>query len=332
MNELPHFIADVDGLQIHFVHIHSRKHSGRRPPVLLLHGWPYSFNSFHDIAKLLANLEHSSPDGSADEGFDVIIPSMPGYDFSPPPPSVMGPKAIAAVYDKLVTQLLGYKQYVAHGGDWGSYIAELLGFYHSQHCVAIHLTMSSVRQHGAAVRTGELPQGATGEELAFAADEKRRWDPESAYGRLQSSKPVKLGYAMADSPVGVAAWMVESFHAWADPSDCRRVEDVFSFDTLLDEIMLYLVTDSFHSSTWIYVGEPLEGSNTLPPGRKIEVPCGIFALPDPVFPMPPRPMMEKSRRVVRYTKASHGGHFPFYEAVDELVADLRAFLRDEALG
>ncbi|KAK5122264.1 hypothetical protein LTR85_004174 [Meristemomyces frigidus] len=324
MNKLTHFIANMDGLDIHFVHL--RESGSSHLPVLLLHGWPYSFHSFHDMSQKLAWPERYG--GSADDGVDVVIPSMPGYDFSPAPADVTGPKAIAGLYGKLMAETLGYRQYAAHGGDWGSHIAALLAFNHAEHCVAIHITMSSVRQHGAAVRTGELPAEATAEERAFADDEKRRWDPESAYGKLQSTKPVKLGYAMADSPVGVASWIIEAFHAWSDLSNGRRFEDVYSFDTLLDEVMLYLVTDSFHSSTWIYVGEGTEGSNTLPPGKRIEVPCGIFALPDPVFPMMPRETAEKSRRVVRYTHASHGGHFPFYEVLDELVADLQGFLAD----
>ena len=109
--------------------------------------------------------------------------------------------------------------------------------------------MSSIRHHGAASRSGQLPPDSTTEEKAFAQDEAQRWDPESAYGKLQSTKPMKLGYALADSPVGVAAWIIEAFHAWTHLSEGRRFEAVYSLDDLLDEVLLYLVTDRFHSST-----------------------------------------------------------------------------------
>ncbi|KAK3112599.1 hypothetical protein LTR53_010949 [Teratosphaeriaceae sp. CCFEE 6253] len=328
MNKLPHYMSLVDGFDIHYVHLRGSGTGGT--PVLLLHGWPYSFHSFHDIAHQLAFPDRFG--GKAEDGVDVIIPSMPGYDFSPAAASVTGPGRVAELYNTLVTSTLGCGKYVAHGGDWGSYISELLAFRYPEHCAGIHLTMSSVRHHGAEVRTGVVPSDATDTERVFAAEEYRRWEPESAYAKLQGTKAVKLGYAMADSPVGVAAWIIEAFHAWSDLSSGRRFEDVYGFDTLLDEVMLYLVTNAFHTSIWIYIGEGLEGSNVLPPGASIEVPTAIMALPDPVFPMMPRAMAEKSRRVVRYTRMSHGGHFPFYEVGDELVTDLQDFLRELQAG
>ena len=328
MNLLPQFMVTIDSFDIHYAHL--RGSGSGRLPILLLHGWPYSFHSFHDVALRLAFPERFG--GEVEDGVDVIIPSMPGYDFSPAAKGVTGPRAVAELYNKLVTSALGYPKYVAHGGDWGSYVSELLAFHYPGQCAAIHLTMSSVRHYGAEVRTGEVPADATDEERAFAKDEYRRWQPESAYSKLQVTKPVKLGYAMADSPIGVAAWIIEAFHAWSDLSDGRRFEDVFSIDVLLDEVMLYLVTDAFHSSTWIYIGEGREGSNVLPAGKRIEVPTAILALPDPVFPMMPRGMAEKSRRLVRYTKASRGGHYPFHETRDELVVDLRAFMGELERG
>ncbi|KAK0364335.1 hypothetical protein LTR91_002837 [Friedmanniomyces endolithicus] len=295
MNHLPQFMVTVDSFDIHYAHL--RGSGSGALPVLLLHGWPYSFHSFHEVALRLAFPERFG--GQAEDGVDVIIPSMPGYDFSPAAKDVTGPRAVAELYNKLVTIALGYP---------------------------------SVRHYGAEVRSGKVPAHATEEEREFAEDEYRRWQPESAYSKLQITKPVKLGYAMADSPVGVAAWIIEAFHAWSDLSGGRRFEDVFSFETLVDEVMLYLVTDAFHSSTWIYIGEGREGSNVLPDGKRIEVPTSILALPDPVFPMMPRGMAEKSRRVVRYTKAWRGAHFPFYEAQDELVVDLQTFMGELERG
>lgn len=321
MNTLSHFRVEVNDLLIHFIHLRSA--SSSNVPALLLHGWPYSFHSFHDMAQRLAHPDKFH--GNAVDGRDVIIPSMPGYDFSGAPSHPIGPREIASVYSDLMVNILGYKEYIAHGGDWGSYVAEMLGFDHGKNCVGIHLTMTSVRHHGASPKSGEVPQDTTDEERTFAEDELRRWTPESAYAKLQSSKPSKLGHAMADSPVGVAAWIVEAFHAWSDLSN-REFEEIYSIDDLFDEIMLYLVTDSFNTSTWIYVGEFEEGSNTLPEGARIEVPVGILALPDPMFPMLPRAVIERSLRVVVYEEAAFGGHFPFYEAREELVASLNSFI------
>lgn len=129
---------------------------------------------------------------------------------------------------------------------------------------------------------------------------------------------------MIDSPVGVAAWIVEAFHAWSDLSE-TAFEDLYTYDQLLTEVMLYLVTDAFVTSTWIY-GAKRHEESTLPPGRRLEVPTAVAAFQDPVFPMPPRAVAEKSHHVVRYVSMPRGGHFPFYEAPDLLVGDLRAFL------
>jgi len=130
---------------------------------------------------------------------------------------------------------------------------------------------------------------------------------------------------MADSPVGVAAWIVEAFHAWSDRR-ARPFEQIFTRDQLLTEVMLYLVTDAFATSIWIYGGKRGE-EMTLPAGRRVEVPTGLSAFPDPVFPMPPRAVAEKSHQVVYYSSLAQGGHFPFYEVPNVLVDELRAFAR-----
>ena len=135
----------------------------------------------------------------------------------------------------------------------------------------------------------------------------------------------KLGYAMMDSPVGTAAWIIEAFHAWSDRRE-RTFEELFTPDQLLTEVMLYIVTDAFPTSTWIY-GAKREEETTLPPGRRVTVPTGLAAFPDPVFPMPSRRVAQLSHDVVQYTEMAEGGHFPFYEAPDLLVDDLREFLR-----
>ena len=237
----------------------------------------------------------------------------------------MGPGVIAFMFDELMDRL-GYNRYLVHGGDWGAHITSLLGFHRPARVSGIHSTALALREAGAEQLTGETPPGADDETKTFITKESEIWEQEGAYSNLHATKPAKLGYAMLDSPVGVAAWIVEAFYAWSDHRR-RSFEELFSFDRLLTEVMLYLVTDAFPSSTWIY-GAKTHEEATLPRGRRVEVPTALAAFPDPVFPMPPRAMAEKSHNIVRYTTMPEGGHFPFYETPDLLIDDLRAFRRD----
>lgn len=322
MNAAEHFLTTIEDQQLHFIH---ERRSGARPrPLLLVHGWPYSFASYLHMIEPLAHPERFG--GREDDAFSVVIPSLPGFDFSPPAPTPIGPRRIASLFSRLMTETLGYDDYLVHGGDWGSAIAEMLAFHHRASVRGIHLTMLSVRHHCAALRTGSVGENADAHERAFAMHEAGLWKNESAYARIQATKPLKLGYSMFDSPLGVAAWISEAFHAWSDLSR-RPFSDAVSMDRLLTEIMLYLVTDSFGPSTWIYVAEGLEGYQTLPRGQSIDVPVALAAYRDPVFPMPPREVASLSHSVVRYTTMPGGGHFPFYEDPEALIDDLRDFAR-----
>ncbi len=327
LNVFPHFMTDIDGQRLHIIH---ERGSGPSPrPLLLIHGWPYSFASYVHLIEPLAHPERFG--GREADAFTVVVPSLPGYDFSPPPTTPVGPQHIAALLDRLMTDTLGHERYLVHGGDWGSATAEMLGFHHPEHVAGLHLTMLSVRHHGAPPRTGDVPASASEDERAFATREAELWKDESAYARIQATKPLKLAYGMSDSPVGVAAWIAEAFHAWSDIRQ-RSFDDAIPRNRLLTEIMLYLVTDSFNPSTWIYVAEGREAYQTLPRGSRIDVPVALAAYPDPVFPMPPRTVAERSHSVVRYTEMPNGGHFPFYEAADPLLDDLRAFARSLAFA
>ncbi|MGY6178833.1 epoxide hydrolase family protein [Paraburkholderia strydomiana] len=322
INAAEHFLTTIDGQALHLVH---ERGSGERPrPLLLVHGWPYSFASYLHLIEPLTHPERFG--GHEDDAFSVVIPSLPGFGFSSAPVTPIGPRRIASLFNQLMTQTLGYDEYLVHGGDWGSAIAEMLGFYHRANVRGIHLTMLSVRHDGAAPRTGSVGASAGADERSFAVREAELWKNESAYARIQATKPLKLAYSMFDSPVGVAAWIAEAFHAWSDLSQ-RPLTDAVSMDRLLTEIMLYLVTDSFGPSTWIYVAEGLEGYQTLPQGQCIDVPVALAAYRDPVFPMPPREVASLSHSVVRYTTMPTGGHFPFYEDPDALIEDLRGFTR-----
>lgn len=318
MNARAHYTATVDGIDLHFVH---ERGGGPAPrPLLIAHGWPYSFHSCSHLVEQLTQPERHG--GREDEAFDVVIPSYPGYDFSAPPPAPMGPRAVGLAFDALMGAL-GYDDYLVHGGDWGAHVASLLGLHRPDRVSGVHTTAIALRDATAEQLTGQVAQDAGAAEKAFVAEEMRRWQGEGAYSQLHATKPAKLAYAMLDSPVGVAAWVIEAFHAWSDRRQ-TAFEDLFTRDQLLTEVMLYLVTDAFPTSTWIY-GAKRHEEMTLPPGRRVEVPTAVAAFPDPVFPTPPRAVADKSHHVVRYVDMPRGGHFPFYEAPELLVEDLRAF-------
>jgi pimeloyl-ACP methyl ester carboxylesterase len=318
MNRRARFTTHIDGLDLHFV---SEQGSGSKPvPLLIAHGWPYSFHSYDGLIDRLAHPERYG--GNAEEAFTVVVPSYPGYDFSSRPQQPMGPCAIALVFDKLMERL-GHDRYMVHGGDWGAHITSLLGFHRPERVLGIHSTALALREAGAEQLSGQVPGDATDDERAFINSEYDLWQQEGAYSQLHATKPAKLGYAMLDSPVGVAAWIIEAFHAWSDRRQ-RTFQEIFTPDQLLTEVMLYLVTDAFPTSTWIY-GAKKQEEMTLPAGKRVMVPTALAAFPDPVFPMPTRETALKSHNVVQYTEMPFGGHYPFYEAPDLLVDDLRKF-------
>jgi microsomal epoxide hydrolase len=320
MNAVPNFLTNIDGADLHYVH---ERGSGSAPmPLLVAHGWPYSFHSYSHLIERLAHPERFG--GRVEDAFSVVVPSYPGYDFSAPPAAPMGPRAIGFAFDRLMARL-GYDRYAVHGGDWGAHITSLLAFHAPERIVGIHSTALAQREAGAEQLTGHVPPGASDEDRAFIENEYAIWEQEGAYSRIHATKPAKLGYAMFDSPVGVAAWIVEAFHAWSDRRQ-RAFGDLFSFDQLLTEVMLYLVTDAFPTSTWIY-GAKRNEEMSLPEGQRVRVPTAMAAFPDPVFPVPSRQAVERSHDVVQYTQMPRGGHFPFYEEPDLLVEDLFAFRR-----
>ncbi len=314
LNRLSQFRAPVDGIDIHFIH---EKGGGPAPmPLLISHGWPGSVYEFLEIIEPLAHPERFG--GSADDAFDVIAPSLPGFGFSGPPPRPIGPRKIADMFAALMTDTLGYDGFLAQGGDWGAAISAWLGYDHAPPCHAVHLNMMSVRHAGG-------PQGA--EEDAWARRLAKVFETEAAYNILQATKPQSLSYAMMDSPVGVAAWLVEKFNTWSD-TEGDDIESAYTKDQLLTNIMIYLVTGTFNTASWIYYGRREEGGREMPRGAKrVEVPVAAALFPAEFMPWPPRSYVERLFNVTRWTEMPRGGHFAALEAPDLLVDDIRAFAR-----
>jgi pimeloyl-ACP methyl ester carboxylesterase len=314
INRFPHYMADVDGIDLHFIH---EKGSGSASmPLIVSHGWPGSVVEFLDIIEPLAHPERFG--GSADDAFDIIAPSLPGFGFSGRPPRPIGPRKMAAMFDTLMTDVLGYDSYLAQGGDWGGAISSWLGYDHAPTCRAIHINIMTMRH-------ADGPKGP--EEEAWAVEFEREQMMEDGYRTQQATKPQTLSYAMMDSPVGVAAWLIEKFNSWSD-TDGDDIESVHSKDSLLTNIMVYLVTGTFNSASWIYYGRREEGGRLLSPeGRRVEVPTAVALFPAELLSWPPRSYVERVYNISRWTEMPRGGHFAALEQPDLLVEDIRAFAR-----
>ena len=314
INRFTHFIAPVDGIDLHFIH---EKGSGPAPmPLIISHGWPGSIVEFLKIIEPLAHPERFG--GSSEDAFDVIAPSLPGFGFSGRPPRPIGPRKIARLFDTLMTDVLEYPSYLAQGGDWGGAISSWLGFEHAPACRAIHINIFTMRPPNG-------PQSR--EEEAWATQFKRDQLMEDGYRTQQATKPQTLSYAMMDSPVGVAAWIIEKFNSWSDTVG-DNIESVYTKDELLTNIMVYLVTKTFNTASWIYYGRREEGGRVLSPdGQRVEVPTAAALFPAELLSWPPRSYAEPVYNITRWTEMPRGGHFAALEQPTLLIDDIRAFAR-----
>ena len=314
INRFSHYMAEVDGIDLHFIR---EPGSGPAPlPLIISHGWPGSVVEFVDIIEPLAHPERFG--GSVDDAFEVIAPSLPGFGFSGRPPRPYGPRKMADLLHKLMSDVLGFDSYLAQGGDWGGAISSWLGFDHAPACRAIHINIMTMRHP-------QGPQGAA--EQAWAEQFERDQVMLDGYRTQQATRPQTLSYAMMDSPVGVAAWLLEKFHDWSD-IDGDDIESVHSKDSLLTNIMVYLVTGTFNTASWIYYGRREEGGRILSPdGKRVEVPTAVALFPAEMLAWPPRSYVERVYNIVHWSEMPAGGHFAALEQPALLIEDLRSFAR-----
>ena len=329
INRFPQLLTDIDGHTIHV--LHERGSGAHDMALVLTHGWPGSIVEFLGVIDRLAHPERFG--GAAADGIDVVVPALPGFGFSGRPAAPIGPRRIAALWDKLLRETLGYPRYIAQGGDWGSMVSAMAGLDHSVAkgggCAAIHINMLGSRVEG---------PSETDEERAYEVRCEPFLRDGRAYADTHRTRPQTLAYAMQDNPVGAAAWIIDKFHAWSDrrgpPGAAPRttlsgeapLTEVFSRDTLLTNLMLYVATGSFATATWIYRAAQDEVLRVLPTGTRIDVPTGYLSLPHEIRPRPPRALLEKTYRVVRFSERDRGGHFAALEQPDLFVADVAAFV------
>ncbi len=314
INQFAQFTADVDGINIHFIH---EMGSGANPtPLLLSHGWPGTIVEFLQIIEPLAHPERFG--GNAQDAFTIVAPSLPGFGFSARPPRPYGPRKIASLFNSLMVDVLGYDGYIAQGGDWGGAISSWLGFEHAA-CQAIHINILTMRHPAGALGAAEIAW-----EKQFDLDQEM----ENGYRTQQATRPQTLSYAMMDSPVGVAAWIIEKFHSWSDTNH-YDIERAHHKAQLLANIMIYIATRTFNTASWIYYGRREEGGRILSPeGKRVEVPTACALFPQEMLAWPPRSYVERIYNVQRWNIMPRGGHFGALEQPQLLIDDVRDFARD----
>ena len=316
LNGFAHFKTEIDGFGIHFIH---EKGKGPNPtPLLLLHGWPDSFYRFYKIIAMLTDPEKYG--GKAEDSFDVIVPSLPGFGFSEHSLARGGVDS-SELFTRLMTDVLGYERFGIQGGDGGSPIAQFMANAHPEAVDGIHLT--DLGWHN--VLTADAPNLSPAEHEYLKTLEQSSFT-EGAYAMIQGTKPQTLAYGLNDSPVALAAWIIEKFRAW---SDCDgNVEVKFSKDELLTNVMIYWATQTINSSIRGYYDGMHrqwneETQDESAQNNKVPVGMAIFPKDNP----PPRETAERFFNVQRFTKMPTGGHFAALEEPELLVNDLRAFYK-----
>ena len=315
INRFKNFKCNIDNIDIHFIH---EKGSGKNPrPLLLSHGWPGSIIEFLHIIEKLAHPEKFG--GNEEDAFDVIVPSLPGFGFSSRPARPIGPRKMSSIFNKLMTDKLGYKKYIAQGGDFGGTICTWLAYDFPKNLIGIHINILITRH----------PDGPqTSEEKEWQERFRRDQRIEDGYRTQQATKPQTLSYAMMDSPIGVAAWIIEKMRGWSDLKN-GDIESVYSKEILLSNIMIYLVTKTFNTASWIYYGRREEGGRSLPKEHlPLKVPTAIAVFPKEYLEWAPRSYVERIYNVKRWTKMSKGGHFAALEQPELLIKDITEFSKE----
>jgi epoxide hydrolase len=309
LNRFDQFVANVGDLDVHFIHQRSPHPNAR--PLLITHGWPGSIVEFHKVIEPL--VDPTKFGGDANDAFHVVCPSLPGFGFSGKPTVTgWGVERIADAWATLMARL-GYDRYFAQGGDWGSAVTRAIGSQDPEHCEAIHITLAM----GSRPRVEGEPTPDEARALQ-GAEHYQTWD--SGYSKQQATRPQTLGYGLADSPSGQAAWILEKFWAWTDCDG--HPENVLSRDEMLDNVMLYWTTNTAASSARLY----WESFGKRRPNN-VTIPVGVAVYPKEIV-TPVRSWMEPDfPNIVHWAEQPKGGHFAAFEQPELFVADLRTFFR-----
>ena len=313
-NRHAQYKTSIDGLDIHFVHVVSRHAEAR--PLIITHGWPGSVVEFHKVIDPLVDpVAHG---GSAEDAFHVICPSLPGYGFSDKPSqSGWGVNKIAQVWDVLMRRL-GYETYFAQGGDWGSAVTTEMGMQNLGACVGIHVNMPNVRA------TKEALKNPDDDDKRALAGAKYYQDWGAGYSKQQSTRPQTLGYALVDSPVGQAMWIIEKFYEWTDCDG--HPENVLSKQELLDNVMYYWLQGNGASSGKLY-WESFNRAFNSGEDNTVKIPTGCSIFPKEIVPTPRSWAEVRYKNIVYWNELDKGGHFAAFEQPELFVTELRNCFR-----
>ncbi|HEY3060651.1 MAG TPA: epoxide hydrolase [Chloroflexota bacterium] len=315
LNVFPQYTVGLGGIDLHFLHVPGK---GPSPmPLLLSHGWPGSVWEFHKVIPLLT--DPASHGGDPADAFTVVAPSLPGYTLSfKPGQRRFGVPDMCPLFTELMCDVLGYQRFAAQGGDWGSFISAYLALTQPEHIVGIHINLLPLRREPLPATASDDPEFA-----AYRAELDNWLREETGYSTIQGTRPQTLAYALTDSPVGLAGWIVEKFWRWSD--NHGDIESRFTKDDLLTNIMLYWVTGAIGSSFWPYYSRQHAGW-PLPADRRIDVPVAYQSFLKDIL-HPPRALAERAFNIQRWSTSPSGGHFAALEEPERLVEDVRAFFR-----
>jgi epoxide hydrolase len=310
LNALGQFKTTIDGLGIHFLHVRS-PHPGAMP-LIITHGWPGSIIEFMKVIGPLTDpVAHG---GEAEDAFHVVAPSLPGYGFSDKPTTTgWGVPRIAGAWIQLMARL-GYERWVAQGGDWGAGVTTAIGVIRPPACAAIHVNMPLV------FPDEEARKNLTEQEKVYLAGLAYYQDKDSGYSKQQATRPQSLGYGLADSPAGQAAWIYEKLWAWTDNKGSP--EDALSLDEMLDNIMLYWLTDAGASSARLY----WESFGTFGSTR-LDLPVGVSIYPKEIFRASRRWADKVMSNIIHWGELDRGGHFAAWEQPQLYVKEIRDCFR-----
>jgi len=302
LNQLPQYTVEIDSLTIHFLHIKSKNPNAR--PLLLTHGWPDCFYRFYKVIPLLT------------DDYDLVIPSIPGFGFSSH--VALTDDGTAKVFATLMKDVLGYKTFFAAGGDMGSPITKSVANLYPENVIAIHLTDVGYPNGSEDWSTMSKAEQEFGQVI------QRWWYQEGAYAMLHATKPQTQAYGLNDSPTGLASWIVEKFSTWGTPGG--TIEDHFTNDELLTNIMIYWVTQTINSSMRSYA---VGAFQQLASAQKVNTPTGVAVFPGDA----PTPIewAQRKANVKRFTNMERGGHFAALEAPELWVKEVNTFFKSVAV-
>ncbi|MHC2485557.1 epoxide hydrolase family protein [Rhizobium leguminosarum] len=323
LNALPNFITEIDGLDIHFIHVRSKHENAM--PMIVTHGWP---GSIIEQLKIIGPLtDPTAHGGAASDAFHLVIPSLPGYGFSGKPTAVgWNPPKIAKAWAVLMHRL-GYSEYVAQGGDWGNAVTENMALQQPPGLLAIHTNMPATvpMAISASLAAGSPPKGLSPEELN-AWNQLDYFNKNGlGYAIEMNNRPQTL-YSIVDSPTGLAAWMIDH-----DDRSEKLIARVFageseglSRDDVLDNVTLYWLTNTAISSARLYWDNAHHPSGGFFDARGIKIPVAVTAFPDELYTAPKNWAEKAYPKLIHYNKAPKGGHFAAWEQPEFFCEEMRA--------